>query len=539
MYSILLLSLFLSCQEGAAESAVTQSPATAEAASALPTVANFRGYEAQDAIAYQVDLHVLVGGGFEGTVNYHFRAVEDIDSIFLDAATGDAWKMQFQNAAGEDLEVETNAFALRIPLSQTASAGDDIRFSLTFSGNPADGLYRSRNRYGATYLFTDHFASRARGWLPCEDSNADRAAFALTLHIPAGWSAIGSGDWKEVQAREDAGPGKTYHGQTASDIPPSLFAFAAGPFLRVVEDGDPRIQDHFVFPEDMEKASLGLIHHASWMTTMEKTFGPYQYAKFTTVQIPTRWGGMEYPGNVWLAQTIFDYGDSGVGTLAHEFAHMWFGDGVGYAQWEDAWLSEGFASYFGPWLHAQVGGPSLQSAMQGNRSRWMRSRFAVKTPIRWREYRKPNDFFSRVAANTYQKGSWVLHMLRQELGDETFFAGIESYYQSHLGQAVVSSAFISAMEEAAGRDLGWFFSQWLDRGGAPSLQLDNQEGVLVLTQTQEGEPFRFKLRVSWSDGDGLPAEDVFEITERVTTLPLGANTRDWKLDPRVELLFFP
>jgi len=531
MFSILLLTFLLGWQQD-------RTPAeSAAAAIALPQAPVFRGYEAQDAIAYTIDLRVLSSGGYEGSIAYHFRALEELQSIVLDAATGDAWKLQFLNADGEAMEVEQNDFAIRVPLAQAVPAGGDVFFSVQFSGTPADGLYRSRNRYGATYLFTDHFASRARGWMPCEDSNADRAKFDLTLHVLPGWDAVGSGDWHELEAAAGAAPGASFRGITASDIPPSLFAFAAGPFLRVVEQGDPRIQPHFVFPEDMERASIGLVHHSQWMASMEKTFGPYQYAKFTTVQIPTRWGGMEYPGNVWLAQNLFDYPDAGVGTLAHEFAHMWFGDGVGYAQWEDAWLSEGFASYFGPWLHEQVGGPSLQTTMEANRLRWMRSKLARETPVRWLDYRRPNDFFSRVAANTYQKGSWVLHMLRQEIGEDAFFAGIESYYQNNKGQAVVSSAFIQAMESAAERDLGWFFDQWLDRAGAPILELKEQNGSLVLRQTQVGEPFRFKLRLGWTDAAGQPTEGVFEITQRETTLPLGNSTRDWKLDPRVELLF--
>ena len=521
-----LLLLFACAQEAEAEVPALQ----------IPDQPVYRGYEDQDALAYTIDMTVMSSGGYEGSIVYRFRALTPLEHIFLDAKVGGEWVTAFFDAAGDPMEVVRGDHVWALPLTPALETGEEITFSMTFSGTPADGLYRERNRYGETYLFTDHFTARARGWMPCEDANADRAAFHLTLRVPPGWDAVGSGAWQEVVV-ENGHPGKVFQGTTLSDIPPGLFAFAAGPFLRVPEEGDDRIRPHYVFPQDMEKASGALVHHAGWMQTMEKTFGPYAYAKYTTVQIPTRWGGMEYPGNVWLAQNLFDYGDQGVGTLAHEFAHMWFGDAVGYAQWEDSWLSEGFASYFGPWLHQQVGGGPLADAMASNRKRWASSKRARETPIRWKDYRKSDDFFGRVAANTYQKGSWVLHMLRQEVGEEAFFAGVQAYYRANTGQAVHSQDFAQAMAQTSGKDLDWFFTQWLDRAGCPVLQVEDREGALVLTQVQEGEPFRFQLRVAWTDDHGHPAEKVFRIEEMETVLPLGEGTRDWRLDPRTELLY--
>ncbi|MHC4823054.1 MAG: M1 family aminopeptidase [Planctomycetota bacterium] len=522
----LLLTLLACAQEAEPQVAELQ----------LPEQPVYRGYPQQDALSYTVDMTVKSSGGFEGSIEYVFEAVEPLQHIMLDAKVGKEWTTAFFDANGDPIEIVRGEFAWAVPLDPPLASGEVVRFSMTFSGTPADGLYRARNRYGETYLFTDHFTSRARGWMPCEDANADRATFRLTLQVPPGWDAVGSGEWKELEGEEGL-PGKVFQGSTISDIPPSLFAFAAGPFLRVPEKGDARIQPHFVFPQDMENATEALVHHAGWMKTMEQTFGPYAYAKYTTVQIPTRWGGMEYPGNVWLAQTLFDRRDRGVSTLAHEFVHMWFGDAVGYAQWEDSWLSEGFASYFGPWLYEQVGGGPLASVMEGNRNRWASSKSARETPIRWMDFRKSDDFFGRVAANTYQKGSWVLHMLRQEVGDEAFFAGIRSYYQANTGSAVHSQAFADAMTAAAGRDMDWFFRQWLDRAGCPVLQVEDREGALVLTQVQGGEPFHFQIRVGWTDDNGHPAEEVFRIREVETILPLGEDTRDWRLDPRTELLY--
>jgi len=417
--------------------------------------------------------------------------------------------------------------------------GDTFEFRATFSGSKAAGLYRKRNQNGETFVFSDNFPAQARSWFPCEDSNADRATFEITLEVPPGWDAIGSGAWQELpKDPSDTSHGRTFYGKTISDIPPGLFAFTAGPYMRLHESGDERFVDHFIFPQDKRKAAKALQFHAEWMEIMEQTFGPYLYAKYTTIQIPTQWGGMEYPGNVWLAQRIFDYEGNGIGTMAHEFAHMWFGDGVGYAQWEDAWLSEGFASYFGPWLHEQAGGGgSLLADLQNSRSRWRGAARAQKLPILWKEYRKPKDFFGRAAANTYQKGAWVLHMLRQEIGDESFFAGIAAYYQANLGQAVVTQQFVDAMEQASGQDLSWFFEQWLERPGAPRLEVKQQDDGLRVRQTQAGAPYRIKLRVAWTNASGASESQVFAIEQAETTLPLGPGARDWRIDPKVELLY--
>jgi len=499
----------------------------------------YRGYPKQDAESYSIHMTLLNTGGFEGKVDYSFRAVEPLEHIRLDRSRTADWKVDFQTSSGAPLHVVASDYSVMVPVGKTLQVGETFEFSATISGSGAPGLYRKLNQHGETYVFSDSFPAQARGWLPCEDSNADRASFELTLVVPPGWDAVGSGEWQQLpKAADDKSHWRTFHGKTISDIPPSLFAFTAGPYLRFHEDGDDRLVDHFIFPQDKSKAEGALQFHAEWMEIMEETFGPYQYAKFTTIQIPTQWGGMEYPGNVWLSQRIFDYAGSGVGTMAHEFAHMWFGDAIGYAQWEDAWLSEGFASYFGPWLYEQVGGGgSLHDDLIGSRSRWRNASRARKLPIRWKEYTKPRDFFARAAANTYQKGAWVLHMLRQEVGDEAFFGGIATFYQANAGQAVVSDQFIEAIESASGQDLSWFFEQWLDRPGAPRLKLEDVDGTLVVRQTQDGKPYRFKLRVSWTDASGTSVDQVFAIDSVETELDLGKDSRDWRIDPQAELLF--
>jgi len=333
-------------------------------------------------------------------------------------------------------------------------------------------------------------------------------------------------------------------GACASELPTYLLAFAAGPWARVPESGDARLRPHFVYAQDVENARKSLVHHAEWMKRMESTFGPYPYASYCIAQVPTRWGGMENAGNTWVMESLFDRGaerggrsDGGVGTLAHEFAHQWFGDGVGYADWREVWLSEGFASYFGPWLDSQSGGPPLSESMRGEREQWLASAEGRTLPVRWRGFDNPDGALN---ANSYPKGAWVLHMLRKELGDEAFFAGLASYYRENVGRAVTTETLRAALEHESKRDLGAFFAQWLERPGCPELEFRWSADDVTVRQLQAGEPYDFLLPLRWTGGDGTMHERDARIRERETRIPLeGAPARDGVVDPKVELLYRP
>jgi aminopeptidase N len=215
---------------------------------------------------------------------------------------------------------------------------------------------------------------------------------------------------------------------------------------------------------------------------------------------------------------------------------MWFGDGVGYAEWRDVWLSEGFASYFGPWLQAQTGGPSLRDSLLRMRAIWAGSPEGRTQSIRDGRFTDPVEVLN---ANTYPKAAWVLHMLRGELGDERFFAALRAWYRGAAGRAATSQEFVAAVEKSSGEDLGWFFAQWLERAGCPELRAARDADAIAIEQVQEGDPYRCWLRLRWRDGKGEPQEQRVRLDGKGTRVPAAGEVRDLQLDPDDELLFRP
>jgi aminopeptidase N len=211
--------------------------------------------------------------------------------------------------------------------------------------------------------------------------------------------------------------------------------------------------------------------------------------------------------------------------------------------WNDVWLSEGFATYFTAlFIEHAYGRDEFVDTMRKSRQTVLD--FDAKTP-NYRVVHENLDDMSKVtSAMTYQKGGWTLHMLRQRMGDDRFWAGIRAYYQTHMNSTALTADFRHAMEVAAGEPLGPFFDQWLYRGGVPRLSgtwswnAAAKTVTVDLTQTQTGAPFQIPVeiglqlaggasRVERIDMTGASAHAVFNVATEPTSLVI---------DPSVKLL---
>jgi aminopeptidase N len=194
-----------------------------------------------------------------------------------------------------------------------------------------------------------------------------------------------------------------------------------------------------------------------------------------------------------------------VGLIAHEVAHQWFGDSVTESTWSDLWLSEGFATYFANLFMRRYEGEDIfqlyMKQAAGNVFTFEKKRMV---PIHDRE---TEDMMDMLNANNYQKGAWVLHMLRMRLGDDAFFRGIRSYYEAHKDSNAGTEDLRAALEKSSGLNLRAFFTRWVYDSGHPQYELKwfwlgEREVRIVLTQVQPGNVFVDPVPVTITTASG-------------------------------------
>jgi aminopeptidase N len=257
---------------------------------------------------------------------------------------------------------------------------------------------------------------------------------------------------------------------------------------------------------------------------------------------------MENATAIFYADEAFRNGRMNEGLIAHETAHQWFGDAVTEREWSHVWLSEGFATYFSAlWTEHAHGETAFRQDMATMRATVLNDRGSVPTrPVIDTAQR---DLMALLNRNSYQKGGFVLHMLRRQVGDSAFFRALHAYYATHRDGTALTEDLQRAMELAGGQPLGWFFDQWLRRPGFPEVDVtwssdpSSHEVTLDVRQGARFGAYRFPLTVAIESADGgsrratvlVPAEPLARIV-----LPRGTESaaapKALVADPDVDLL---
>ena len=300
-----------------------------------------------------------------------------------------------------------------------------------------------------------------------------------------------------------------------------------------------------VYTAPEQRASAQAFAHAGGIVTFfSQLVAPFPYEKLAHVQSSTRFGGMENASAIFYADSPFRGRGVNESTIAHETAHQWFGDAVTEREWPHLWLSEGFATYFAAlWTEHANGETAFRNAMSGIRHTVLADTVsATRRPV---IDSLETNLFSLLNVNSYQKGGFVLHMLRRLVGDSAFFRGIRSYYAAHVNGNALTDDLQSAMEQSSGRPLGWFFDQWLRRPGYAELSTSwrrEPTGAIRLTidQSERFGAYEFPLDVAITDSSGTVKRMTVDVpaTKHIEIELPGryAGVQRLVLDPDVWLL---
>jgi aminopeptidase N len=228
----------------------------------------------------------------------------------------------------------------------------------------------------------------------------------------------------------------------------------------------------YAYPQDSNTAARKFSRTALILSYFDKLIGPYPYEKLAQVESTIQMGGMENSSAIFYSESSFLGVPVSEEPVAHEIAHQWFGNSVTEADWDHLWLSEGFATYFDALFYEHVSGAGeLKQRMARyarNITKYQPALFApVVDPLQTDPLKKLNPL-------NYEKGAWILHMLRGMLGDKIFFKGIQRFYALYEGKNISSEDFQKAMESASGASLGNFFHQWLYQPGWPDYRVSSE-----------------------------------------------------------------
>ncbi|HEX7312537.1 MAG TPA: M1 family aminopeptidase [Pyrinomonadaceae bacterium] len=487
-----------------------------------------------DALQYRIRLSIADAGeeiSAETEIVFAVRA-ENVREVALDFP-GLAVDGVSEN--GKAVKFTRDGGRLRVALTGAYKPGDLLNVSVKYHGAPSDGLYFKRNKFGDRTVFADNWPDRARQWFPSVDHPSDKAKVEFFINAPVRYDVVANGELIETTSRQDGT--RLTHWREQVPVPVYCMVFGATEFS-IINAGtvDGTSLWHYLYPRDRDN---GLRDHGRALRMLEfytDLVGPYPYKKLALVESSTRFGGMENSSNIFFDENSYD-GTGGLeGTVAHEIAHQWFGDSVTESDWHHLWLSEGFATYFGALFYERADGrDKFVRLMLNNKERYVKDAESVARPVYDPEVK---DLFKLLNRNNYQKGAWVLHMLRRVVGDETFFAGVRDYYRTYRDGNALTEDFQRVMELHHGRPLGWFFRQWIYEPAFPvydaAWRWDETSKRLTLRvkQTQPGALFRMPLDVEFSNGDDTQRK-VVEVSGREQTFDfeLKARPQSVAIDP--------
>lgn len=425
-------------------------------------------------------------------------------------------------------------------LPNNASIDENLTYIITYHGIPADGLIISKNKYGHRTFFADNWPNRAHNWIPCIDDPADKATVEFIVTAPSHYQVISNGIKIEETNLPDNN--KLTHYKEDVPLPTKVMVIGVAEFAIDTAGVVNNVPVYsWVFPENKKEGFYDYAIAKDILGFYMSYIGPYAYKKLANVQSKTIFGGMENAGAIFYSENSVTGDRQEEGLLAHEIAHQWFGDMATEKSFAHLWLSEGFATYLTHiYTESKYGTDSLAKRMQDERVEIIDFVKYAHKPV----VDSVSALMQLLNANSYQKGSWVLHMLRRQLGDSVFKKAIRKYYESYAGKNADTKDLQKIFETVSGKNLEKFFTQWLYSTVNPNLKVRwkylarGKKIQLDIEQLQPGRVFTLPLEIEINMG-GKKIIMPLNIENKTQRFTWASPKKPSKisLDPKTSLLF--
>ena len=382
---------------------------------------------------------------------------------------------------------------LWIYLDKPSLENERKNITIQYRGIPVEGLKIGNNKYGDRTFFSDNWPNRTRHWLATIDHPYDKAKCEFIVTAPNHYEVVSNG--LKIEETHLEGNKKLTHWKQSIPIATWLYVLGVAEFaVQYLDEFDGKSIQTWVFKQDRDAGFYDFAEPTKKALEFYTNYiGPYSYEKLANIQSNSVSGGMEAASAILYSDKSVK-GDRNIrwrNVVIHEIAHQWFGNSVTEYDWDDVWLSEGFATYFTLlFIEHEYGRDAFVDGLKSSQKRV--DSFHEKNPNYTVIHNNLKNMKDVTSSQTYQKGSWILHMLRGILGTDLFWKGIRAYYLKYKDLNASTEDFKNVMEEVSGINLTTFFNQWLYNPGILKLRgqwyydKSETEIVLEIKQVQAG-----------------------------------------------------
>ncbi|WP_339791853.1 M1 family aminopeptidase [uncultured Imperialibacter sp.] len=431
---------------------------------------------------------------------------------------------------------------LKIKLPFASRANERQQYTITYAGTPASGLKIGNNKYGDRTFFSDNWPDKGRNWLAVVDHPYDKATCEFIVTAPAHYQVVSNG--LRVEVSDVASDLRVTHWKQSVPIASWLYVLGVARFaMQYVDEFDHKSIETWVYHQDREAGFKDFAEPTKKVLAFYSDYiGPFAYEKLANIQSNSVSGGMEAASAILYSENsvVGDKNERWRNVVIHEIAHQWFGNAVTEYDWDDVWLSEGFATYFTLlFIEHEYGHDAFMEGLASSKKRV--DVFYAENPAYRIVHDDLSDMSKVTSSQTYQKGSWILHMLRGVMGTDDFWKGIQSYYKKYQNLNATTADFRREMEEASGLDLKQFFDQWLYQPGhlvyrgSWIFDKKTKEVNITLDQVQtDGSLFKMPVQVGvFLPGQSRPVINTLQVNEKTNVFTLQFEVMPEKivLDP--------